>query len=284
MKYKFLFLLLIPFIYATSCDNGTDPVEPFDYASQATIDNDSLVQYMQNHFVNANGELEEISNNETPVYSLVTLQTVVKHWDDIDEDVSYKLYYLELEEGVNESPSKVDSVHISYKGMTLDDEVFEQVNYGNWFMLNRVVDGWKEGVPHFKSGNYTVLPDQSFEFTDTGKGILFTPSGLGYANITHGDIPANSPLIFYIQLNLVKRTDLDLDTILSMYEDVNNDGDFSNDDTDGDEIPNYADSDDDGDGTLTKDENPDPNGDGNPVDAIDTDGDNTPDYLDTDNS
>ncbi|GGK32482.1 hypothetical protein GCM10007962_28530 [Yeosuana aromativorans] len=53
-------------------------------------------------------------------------------------------------------------------------------------------------------------------------------------------------------------------------------------DTDGDGIPNYKDADDDGDNVLTKDENPDPNKDGNLDDAQDTDGDGTPDYLDTD--
>lgn len=53
-------------------------------------------------------------------------------------------------------------------------------------------------------------------------------------------------------------------------------------DTDGDGLPNYIDADDDGDNVLTKDENPDPNGDGDLSDAQDTDGDGIPDYLDAD--
>ncbi|WP_298537272.1 hypothetical protein [uncultured Algibacter sp.] len=55
-----------------------------------------------------------------------------------------------------------------------------------------------------------------------------------------------------------------------------------NNDTDGDGIPNFIDADDDGDNILTKDENPDPNGDGDLSDAQDTDGDSIPDYLDDD--
>lgn len=51
-------------------------------------------------------------------------------------------------------------------------------------------------------------------------------------------------------------------------------------DTDGDGIPNYLDTDDDGDGTLTKNEDAD--GDGQVTDD-DSDGDDIPDYLDTDN-
>ncbi|PID50461.1 MAG: hypothetical protein CR991_01355 [Proteobacteria bacterium] len=51
-------------------------------------------------------------------------------------------------------------------------------------------------------------------------------------------------------------------------------------DTDHNGIPNYLDPDDDGDGILTKLEEPDSNGDGDPVDARDTDNNATPDYLD----
>ena len=53
-------------------------------------------------------------------------------------------------------------------------------------------------------------------------------------------------------------------------------------DSDGDGIPNYIDEDDDGDNVLTINENPDPNNDGDLLDAQDSDGDLIPDYLDND--
>jgi parallel beta-helix repeat protein len=53
-------------------------------------------------------------------------------------------------------------------------------------------------------------------------------------------------------------------------------------DSDGDGIPDYLDPDDDNDHVPTAQENPDPNGDGDPSDAQDTDGDSIPDYLDPD--
>ena len=63
------------------------------------------------------------------------------------------------------------------------------------------------------------------------------------------------------------------------------DGDPTNDDTDGDGIPNYLDTDDDNDGYPTANEQPDPNGDHNPIpDAVDSDGDGIPNYLDDDDS
>ena len=70
------------------------------------------------------------------------------------------------------------------------------------------------------------------------------------------------------------------------FEDDDNDGvpnalEFDGD-SDGDSIPDYKDYDDDGDNVPTKDENPDPNGDGDLSDMQDTDGDLIPDYLDMD--
>lgn len=67
-------------------------------------------------------------------------------------------------------------------------------------------------------------------------------------------------------------TDSDGDSLLDSAEGLTND-------TDRDGIPDYMDSDDDGDGKPTIEENPDPNGDGKPDDAKDSDGNGIPDYL-----
>ena len=103
-------------------------------------------------------------------------------------------------------------------------------------------------------------------------------------------------------------TDADGDTLPNNYEDLDNDGNLSNDDTDTDGIPNWLDDDDDGDTVSTSDEygegdtdndgiadyldndddndtlltaNEDVNGDGNPKND-DTDSDGIPNYLDDD--
>jgi hypothetical protein len=92
------------------------------------------------------------------------------------------------------------------------------------------------------------------------------------------DYTANEGYITYV----TTITEDDNDGIPAALEDINNDGDLTNDDTDNDTIPNYLDSDDDGDNVPTVNENPDPNNDGNILDAQDTDNDGIPDYLDTD--
>jgi len=71
--------------------------------------------------------------------------------------------------------------------------------------------------------------------------------------------------------------DTDGDGVFDEFEDVNQDNDYTNDDTDQDGTPNYNDTDDDGDGVLTADE--DINNDGDFTND-DTDGDGVPNYLD----
>ena len=120
---------------------------------------------------------------------------------------------------------------------------------------------------------------------NTGKGILFIPSGLAYGNIgTNVNVEdgfENESLLFHIELGLVVRSDHDNDGVLTINEDLNADGKFDteNDDTDQDGIPDYFDVDDDGDGINTRDE--DTNEDGDPTND-DSDNDGIPNYLDAD--
>lgn len=73
--------------------------------------------------------------------------------------------------------------------------------------------------------------------------------------------------------------DDDDDTLATLSEDADLDGDVMNDDTDADGVPNYLDNDDDGDSLGTKFE--DVNGNGDVLDE-DTDGDGIRNYLDND--
>ena len=74
----------------------------------------------------------------------------------------------------------------------------------------------------------------------------------------------------------------DNDGIPAELEDINGNGNLEDDDTDGDDIPNYLDQDDDGDNVLTTTEKPNYTEADGLVNAQDTDGDGIPDYLDTD--
>lgn len=76
-----------------------------------------------------------------------------------------------------------------YKGYLVNDTVFDQstLTYNNpaTFALASVIKGWQEGIPLIGVG---------------GKIKLLVPSALGYVNVAKARIPANSVLIFDIEI------------------------------------------------------------------------------------
>lgn len=93
------------------------------------------------------------------------------------------LHYIIETEGTGGHPGANSIVDVEYKGYLLDGTVFDERRTS--FPLGNVIKGWQEGIPLFKKG---------------GKGKLFIPSTLGYGNKQNGSIPANSVLVFDIEL------------------------------------------------------------------------------------
>ncbi len=281
MKYKILLIFALLFIYASSCKEDEPETEPFDYKEQAQKDDEAIVAYLQEHYLDENNEIKLIDADQPALFDSdnLSVQTVKKQLTVEGEEISFKLYYYTIFEGTQEAPTPVDKINVSYKGMLLDGTVFDRIDHGVWLDLISTVVGWQYAIPNFKSGEVSDNGDGTYTYTDSGEGILFIPSGLAYLNTSHGDIPANAPLVFTMKLNDVFRLDEDADTVLSMYEVKFEDGKWDFFDTDDDRIPDFRDADDDGDGIPTKAE--DANGDGNPRND-DSDGDGVWDYLDAD--
>ena len=117
-----------------------------------------------------------------------------------------------------------------------------------------MIRGWSHGFTNFKGGE-NITNNGPITYENGGNGVLFIPSGLAYGKFGTAGIPPSSSLMFYIELYyVVENTDHDLDSVSSILEDPDGDGDPRNDDTDGDGFPNFLDPDDDNDGVLTKDE------------------------------
>jgi FKBP-type peptidyl-prolyl cis-trans isomerase FkpA len=286
-KLLFLFTLLASII---ACNNDDDnAVDNFDAAAQAIADDADLIEYFKSHYYipateeESFGTVDTIMNNEVSLYD--GLGDELKIQEITREEIDYKLYYLTLNEGINDNPTRYDSVFVKYRGFTLDSVKFdENISFNTpraWLDLVNVIQGWKYGFPNFKSGTNISQAGEPITFEDTGKGILFLPSGLAYSNLEVDNGLSNLPIFFHIELAQVLRSDHDNDGILTRYEDINGDGDLDavNDDTDGDGFPDYFDIDDEGDGVFTIDEDID--GDGDPRND-DSDNDGIPDYFDTD--
>ncbi|PID95180.1 MAG: peptidylprolyl isomerase [Bacteroidetes bacterium] len=97
------------------------------------------------------------------------------------------LYYQIIAEGNGVSPTMVDQVSVYYTGRLLNGKIFDHTQEGEpvVFSLGEVILGWQEGLQLMHEG---------------GQALLIVPSHLGYGNRPVGDIPANSVLVFTVEL------------------------------------------------------------------------------------
>lgn len=122
------------------------------------------------------------------------------------QNVEHKIYYLSLRTGTQLSCNEQSNIVCSYKGLTIENKIVDSNDGFANLNLNQVIQGWKEIIPLFKSGNYTLNSDGSVNSsTDFGAGVMFLPSALGYYNVSRGQlIPKYSPLIFTFKLRHVE--------------------------------------------------------------------------------
>ena len=98
------------------------------------------------------------------------------------------LQYKVIREGEGESPGKTDKVKVHYAGQLIDGSEFDSsIKRGepSSFGLNQVIKGWTEGLQLMKVGS-------KFEF--------YIHPKLGYGSRSKPNIPANSLLIFEVEL------------------------------------------------------------------------------------
>lgn len=182
----------------------------------------------------------------------------------VKDDVEYTVYYMIVNEGGGENPLTIDNVYTAYRTFTMGNkEMIEENLYGFWSSFpatqhapnTEVISGYRQVLPLIKTASGVIEnADGTFTFDNPGRIIAFLPSGLGYFSGGRSKIPAYSSTIFDITLVHKEHADHDGDGILSIYEDVNENGDFWDDDTDGDGVPNFMDVDDDADGKTTREE------------------------------
>jgi len=98
------------------------------------------------------------------------------------------LQYQVITTGEGVKPAETDVVKVHYKGTLIDGTEFDSSYKRNepaTFPLNKVIKGWTEGVQLMNVGS-------KFKFT--------IPSALAYGERDLGKIPANSTLVFEVEL------------------------------------------------------------------------------------
>lgn len=267
MKRLFYISLVAMSLLTASCkkDDDSTTTTVREYSEVYAEDIAKIETYLSSHTIN----VTKNANNDVTYVAFDTLsgsgvsilnqqEYPIQFKNVTLNGVTYKVYYLKLDakgdtEADGMKPCPVDVVLTSYRGELLDGTEFDRSINATRFALTDLVAGWRYILPEFRSGNTVVNSDGTTSNSNYGSTVFFLPSGLAYFNSSRTNIPAYSPLIFYVNLHQVSYVDSDKDGILSRYEIAfNEDGTFL--DTDGDGVPDYLDVDDDNDGYLTKDE------------------------------
>jgi len=282
-RIKFFLIAIASVALFSSCkkddDTSVNIAPPRDRTVQYASDINDIEDYLKSHYLTVT-----LDANNNPVPTITEIPdggTQTSIWDQndypllsktikndnriytaesplvgtvVEDPVDYKVYYLKIREGIGQSPTRVDSTFVTYRGNLLNGTQFDYRPNPVWFAQESVVSGWRNILTEFKSGNAGEDPTNpgGVAFTDYGVGVMFIPSGLAYFASPTTTIPAYSPIVFAINLHNVRYVDSDRDGVLSKDEDLNGNGNYYDDDTDGDGIPNFIDTDDDGDGTITR--------------------------------
>ncbi|MEL6537923.1 MAG: FKBP-type peptidyl-prolyl cis-trans isomerase [Bacteroidota bacterium] len=163
-------------VLSVACDTTDPNTDPDDntggltYQQRLTRDVDSLKVWIDERL----DSLREVHNN--PML-------------DYEEDTTGLLYMI-YEEGTGGFAEDGDIAYTYYRGSLMDGVVFDQNLSGLPFNFtvgssSGVIEGWDIGITKFKTGT---------------KGYLFIPSPLAYGTRSLTGIPANSNLIFNMEL------------------------------------------------------------------------------------
>ncbi len=133
-------------------------------------------------FVSCSKDKEEVKDyvalNDEEITNYITENNLVA------EKSPTGLYYVIDDEGTGVQPISTSNVTVAYKGYLTNGTVFDE-STSFTRDLGDLILGWREGFTYFKEG---------------GSGILLIPSHLAYGSRSFNVIPANSVLLFDINL------------------------------------------------------------------------------------
>ena len=168
---KLIILLGLSVFLLTNCDklrNGnasnkqTPPTNLNEQKTQAVIDKEKIEEYLDGLFL-----LDKAQTTSSGIYYLIEI------------------------EGEGIQPSEESTVKIKFKTSLLDGTTFESSNdftddgIVSFGIDEQFIKGWKESILLLKEG---------------GKGTFIIPSGLAYGKRSSNKFPANSVLIYEIEL------------------------------------------------------------------------------------
>ena len=159
------------------------------FAGQAKFSEEEIEEFVQAFSI----KFQEADNAEKQVAAAQLLEQSKTYLTENSQregvvTTDSGLQYEVIVQGEGASPTADDTVRVHYHGTLIDGQVFDSsVERGEpaEFPLNRVIPGWTEGVQLMPVGS---------------KYRFYIPSELAYGQRSTGMIPANSPLVFEVEL------------------------------------------------------------------------------------
>ena len=141
---------------------------------------------------------EEVATDNSSIEQIeIAKSDLIQEGDMITTNSGLQYEVITLGDG--EKPNVTDKVEVHYHGTLIDGTIFDSsVERGETikFGLNQVIKGWTEGLQLMPIGS-------KFKFT--------IPPELGYGSRDMGTIPANSTLIFEVELFNIEKPFVDTD-------------------------------------------------------------------------
>ena len=126
------------------------------------------------------------SNAVAPPSEIASVQAYVNANHPAAIQHSSGLFYEITNPGTGTAtPGVCSTVTVKYTGTLTNGTQFDANTTGVSFVLGQLILGWQKGIPLIRAG---------------GSINLYIPPSLGYGSNTVGTIPANSILVFTIQL------------------------------------------------------------------------------------
>ena len=174
---------------ATSSSSSSSPAADIDYSACAT---DDSAEQNTNVDRSGTGDFPSVSGEDTPVIAAGS-----------GSQPTSKVLVKTLKQGDGAVVCPGATIKANYVGALWDGTVFDssyQRGDASEFSLNQVVKGWTYGLAHTHVGDRVEL---------------VIPASLGYGGQARGNIPANSTLVFVVDIVGVATRDVADDSVLS---------------------------------------------------------------------
>jgi FKBP-type peptidyl-prolyl cis-trans isomerase FkpA len=162
--------------------------EAYDAIAQYEIEKPIIEEYVKTNYPTATFHLE------SGIWYVL---------EEVGQDDSYTYKFINAA-GAIEAPI----INVNYKGKLLNGTVFDEHSSisGLEFRLDRMIEAWQRAfIPSVIADTKTIgLTAKGLK--KNSKMTIITPSIWGYRNIKVGEIPANSPLVFEIDVVNIKPT------------------------------------------------------------------------------